>query len=251
MAEDTVVENVGAEPVDAPVEPEVKAEVPVAEAEPVDAVPEEKVEAPAAEPEVNPFDFSAEEEEGGGEAEAPADGEGGGEEEYVLDFGAAFGGSDEVRGMITRHAKESGITAEAGSRFISRVCEELRVGAQRAAVDGYKALEEEWRGDFEVKMRGCKQVVRSLVRSGAVGEGDVAALMHPAVFRVVDALRAGAGEVGAVGVKAGATLSNKEAYAAIMNDPKGEAFQILMNPSHPKYRETADYVNRLAGVKVY
>lgn len=259
MAEDTVAENVGAEPVVAPAEPEVKADVPMADATPaeagekVDAVPEEKVEAPA-EPEGNPFDFSAEEEDEGGEAESEpsADGEGeAGGEEYVLDFGAAFGGSDEVRGMITRHAREAGITAEAGSRFISRVCEELRVGAQRAAVDGYKALEEEWRGDFEVKMRGCKQVLRGLVRSGAVSEQDVQALMHPAVFRVVDALRAGAGEVGAVGVKAGATLSNKEAYQRIMNDPKGEAFQILMNPSHPKYRETADYVNRLAGVKVY
>ena len=256
MTEETV-ENVGAEPVVAPAEPEVKVDGPVADAAPaeagekVDAVPEGKEEAPAAEPEVNPFDFSGEEDEGG-EAEAPADGEGeAGGEEYVLDFGAAFGGSDEVRGMITRHAKESGITAEAGSRFISAVCEELRVGAQRAAVDGYKALEAEWKGDFEVKMRGCKQVLRGLVRSGAVSEQDVQALMHPAVFRVVDALRAGTGEVGAVGVKAGATLSNKEAYQRIMNDPKGEQFQILMNPSHPKYRETADYVNRLAGVKVY
>lgn len=204
--------------------------------------------------EVNPFDFSVEDDDGEGAdgegAEAEGEGEGGGEE-YVLDFGAAFGGSDEVRGMITRYARDAGITAEAGSRFISGVCEELRVGAQRAAVEGYKQLEEAWKGDFEVRMRGCKQVLRELVKGGVVSEEEGRGLLTPGVFKVVDALRSRVGEVGAVGTKAAATMSNKEAYSRIMSDPKSEQFQILMNPSHPKYRETADYVNRLAGARIY
>lgn len=202
---------------------------------------------------VNPFDFSeqpeGEAEDGDGGAEVAADAEV--EGEYVLDFGEAFGGTDEVRGMITARAKEAGISAEAGSRFIAGVCEQLRADALRQAQEGYKALEEEWKGDFGVRMQRCKGVLHGLLKEGVVKPEDMAGLMNQAVFRIVDSLGARLGERGAVGTREAAAVSARTKYEEIIGNPKSAEFQILMNPSHPKYRETADYMNRLAGSRVF
>lgn len=210
----------------------------------------EQAEAAEAEP-VNPFDFSAEPEAEAEEGEAGAKEAEQAEADYVLDFGEAFGGTDEVRAMITARAKESGISAEAGSRFIAGVCEQLRQDALRQAQDGYKALEDEWKGDFGVRMQRCKSVLHGLLKEGVVKQEDMAGLMNQAVFRIVDSLGARLGERGAVGTREAAAANARTKYDEIMGNPKSAEFQILMNPSHPKYRETADYVNRLAGSRVF
>lgn len=227
--------------------------VPVVEAGGSDAAAAElQLDKEAEESVVNPFDFTAEPEgevgDGGGGAEEAAVDVG---EEYVLDFGAAFGGTDAVRDMITGRAREAGISAEAGSRFISSVCEELRQDALRQAQEGYRVLEEEWKGDFGRRMERCKVTLHELLREGVVGEGDVGVLMNPAVFRVVDRLRGELGERSAVGTRQAAAVSGRAQYEAIMGNPKSEEFQILMNPSHPRYRQTADYVNGLAGSRLF
>ncbi len=249
MNEDVVnTETVGAADV-VPVENGAVASAAVLE-EPVDAGTE-VAGCEQAEAVVNPFDFSTEPEgeveDGGGGAEDAADAEG----EYVLDFGEAFGGTDEVRAMITARAKDAGISAEAGSRFIAGVCEQLRADALRQAQEGYKALEEEWKGDFGVRMQRCKGVLHGLLKEGVVKQEDMAGLMNQAVFRIVDSLGARLGERGAVGTREAAAVSARSKYDEIMGNPKSAEFQILMNPSHPKYRETADYVNRLAGSRVF
>lgn len=228
------------------------AAVPVEAGAVADAAVEHTQDTESAEPVVNPFDFSEQpegeaEDSGGGAEEAAVDAEG----EYVLDFGEAFGGTDEVRAMITARAKESGISAEAGSRFIAGVCEQLRADALRQAQEGYKALEDEWKGDFGVRMQRCKGVLHGLLKEGVVKQEDMAGLMNQAVFRIVDSLGARLGERGAVGTREAAAVSARTKYDEIMGNPKSAEFQILMNPSHPKYRETADYVNRLAGSRVF
>ena len=203
------------------------------------------------EPVVNPFDFTAEAEGEVLSSEDEVQGESDVGEEYVLDFGAAFGGTDAVRDMITGHARAAGISAEAGSKFISCVCEELRQDALRQAQEGYRVLEEEWKGDFGRRMERCKGTLHELLKEGVVSEQDVGVLMNPAVFRVVDKLRGMLGERSAVGTRQAAAASAKARYDAIMGNPKCEEFQILMNPSHPRYRQTADYVNGLAGSRLF
>ena len=251
MNEDVVnTESVGA----ADVVPVENAEV-VDKAVPVDAGAGTEVpgaeQAEAAEVPVNPFDFSAEPEAEAGDGEAGAEEAAEAEADYVLDFGEAFGGTDEVRAMITARAKEAGISAEAGSRFIAGVCEQLRADALRQAQAGYKALEDEWKGDFGVRMQRCKGVLHGLLKEGVVRQEDMPGLMNEAVFRLVDSLGARLGERGAVGTREAAAASARTKYEEIMGNPKSAEFQILMNPSHPKYRETADYVNRLAGSRVF
>lgn len=224
--------------------------VPVVEAGGSDAAAAElQLDKEAEEPVVNPFDFTVES-DGEGAAEVAVD-DGGEEEAYVLDFGAAFGGTDAVRDMITGHARSAGISADAGSKFICSVCEELRQDALRQAQEGYRVLEEEWKADFGRRMERCKGTLQELLKEGVVSAEDVGVLMNPAVFRVVDKLRGMLGERSAVGTRQAAAASAKAQYESIMSNPQCEEFQILMNPSHPRYRQTADYVNGLAGSRLF
>lgn len=201
----------------------------------------------------NPFDFTEVEDSAGGESGGESDDAGAGEEsgEYTLDFGSAFGGTDEVRNMITDHARAAGISAEAGSKFVAAVCQSLLAQQQERGAAAYEALEQEWGADFEKNIKGTKLALHQMMKAGVIREEDKAELMTPAVFRMVNHLRLSMGERPAVGTNKAAQMDGRKEYERIMNDPKSKEFQILMNPQHPDYKQTASYMNSLAGIKLH
>lgn len=196
--------------------------------------------------EQNPFDFTAEpEEESEESADAPEEGE------YTLDFGADFGGTDEVRSMITKHARDAGISAEAGSKFVAAVCRGLKEGVIAQGQAAYKQLEDVWGADFGKNMKGTKATLHGMLKEGVISESEVAGLMNPAVFKLVNHLRSRMGEGASVGTKQAAKEDPATEYARIMNDTKSHEFQVLMNPSHPEYKAIAERVNKLVGRRLY
>lgn len=196
--------------------------------------------------EQNPFDFTAEpEEESEESADAPEEGE------YTLDFGDAFGGTDDVRNLITKQAREAGISAEAGSKFVAAVCRGLKEGVIAQGQAAYKQLEDVWGAEFGKNMKGTKATLHGMLKEGVISESEVAGLMNPAVFKLVNHLRSRMGEGGSVGTKQAAKEDPATEYARIMNDTKSHEFQVLMNPSHPEYKAIAERVNKLVGRRLY
>ncbi|MBR3925547.1 MAG: hypothetical protein IKJ58_02150 [Akkermansia sp.] len=229
---------------------EINIETPVetGETEVPEVVAETPVETPA-EPEetVNPFDFTAEPEEESEASEEPEPEPG----DYQLDFGEAFGGNDTVRGMITKHAREAGISVEAGSKFVSAVCKSLQADAVEKGEAAYKQLEDSWGAEFDRNMKGTKAALHSMLKAGVISESEVSSLMNPAVFKLVHHLRSRMGEGAALGTKQAAKEDPATEYARIMNDTKSHEFQVLMNPSHPEYKAIAERVNKLVGRRLY
>ena len=227
---------------------EVPAETGATEATP--EVPVETATEVTEEVQVNPFDFTAEpeaESEEGGDSTADAP-----EGEYTLDFGDAFGGTDDVRNLITKQAREAGISAEAGSKFVAAVCRGLKEDAIAQGQAAYKALEEQWGANFGKNMKGTKAALHGMLKEGVISESEVAGLMNPAVFKLVNHLTSRMGEGGgAIGTKAAAKVDPATEYSRIMNDPKSHEFQVLMNPSHPEYKAVAERVNKLVGRRLY
>lgn len=220
------------------------------EAGDIEATPEVPVETAAEvteEVQVNPFDFTAEPEEDGGDSTADAPEEG----EYTLDFGADFGGTDDVRNLITKQAREAGISAEAGSKFVAAVCRGLKEGVIAQGQAAYKQLEDVWGAEFGKNMKGTKATLHGMLKEGVISESEVAGLMNPAVFKLVNHLRSRMGEGASVGTKQAAKEDPATEYARIMNDTKSHEFQVLMNPSHPEYKAIAERVNKLVGRRLY
>lgn len=213
-----------------------------------EVVAETSVETPA-EPEetVNPFDFTAEPEEESEASEEPEPEPG----DYQLDFGEAFGGNEQVRGMITQHAREAGISVEAGSKFVSAVCKSLQADAVEKGEAAYKQLEDSWGAEFDRNMKSTKAALHGMLKAGVISESEVSGLMNPAVFKLVHHLRSRMGEGAALGTKQAAKEDPATEYARIMNDTKSHEFQVLMNPSHPEYKAVAERVNKLVGRRLY
>lgn len=222
------------------------------EAGDIEATPEVPVETATEETEevqVNPFDFTTEEAESEESGDSTADAP---EGEYTLDFGADFGGTDDVRNLITKQAREAGISAEAGSRFVAAVCRGLKEDAIAQGQAAYKALEEQWGAKFGKNMKDTKAALHGMLKEGVIAENEVAGLMNPAVFKLVNHLTSRMGEGGgAIGTKAAAKVDPATEYSRIMNDPKSHEFQVLMNPSHPEYKSVAERVNKLVGRRLY
>lgn len=197
--------------------------------------------------EQNPFDFTAEPEEESEERAEAEEQQG----EYLLDFGDAFGGTDDVRNLITKQAREAGISAEAGSKFVAAVCRGLKEGVIAQGQAAYKQLEDEWGANFGKNMKGTKATLHGMLKEGVISESEVAGLMNPAVFKLVNHLRSRMGEGASVGTKQAAKEDPATEYARIMNDTKSHEFQVLMNPSHPEYKAVAERVNKLVGRRLY
>lgn len=191
----------------------------------------------------NPFDFT--------KVPAPADPPPTEESDYTLDFGKSFAGDEAIRTMITGHAREAGISVEAGSRFVAAVCDSLLEQQQARGAAEYKALEKEWGSSFSSNMEGTKQVLNQMLTKGIISEADAADLMTPAVFRMVNHLRTNMSESPALGTNKASVPNGKAEYERIMSDPKSEEFRILMNPNHPKYKETAERMNSLIGMRMH
>lgn len=203
-----------------------------------------------AEPETvsNPFDFTVEPDADEEVAEETAEPE---EADYSLDFGEAFGGTAEVRDMITTHAREAGISVEAGSKFVAAVCKSLQAEAVKNGEAAYQELESSWGADFGKNMKATKAALHGMLKAGVISDAEVSGLMNPAVFKLVHHMRSQLGEGAALGTKQAAKEDPQTEYKRIMSDTKSHEFQVLMNPSHPEYKAVAERVNKLAGRRLY
>lgn len=194
--------------------------------------------------ESDPFDFTKEVEE---KAEENTEEAG----EYVLELGDSFGGSDEVRSMLTGHARELGLPADKAGKFVAAVCESLKAGMQEQRNAGYSELKKEWGRDAGANFDGTKRVLNDMLKAGVIKAEQVEEFKSPAVFRAINYLRSRMGEQGTKGLGQTATASKAGELKDILENPDNSMFQILMNPMHPKYAETAKYVNGLAGMQLY
>ena len=193
----------------------------------------------------DPFDFTHEGEQ---QEEAAAD-DGG---EYVLELGESFGGSDEVRGMLTGHARELGLPADKAGAFVAAVCESLKTGMLEQRKAGYGELRKEWGRDFDANINGTKRVLNDMLKAGVIKAEQVDEFKSPAVFRAMNYLRSRLGEQGTKGMRSGGDGGGRAAELKdILENPDNAMAQILMNPMHPKYAATAKYVNGLAGMNLY
>lgn len=208
--------------------------------------PVENPSAQGSEAPANPFDFTQI-----GQVADSASAEDGDSGDYSLDFGSAFTGSDEIRSMITGHAQQAGISAKAGSAFVGAVCHSLLEAQQKKGMADYESLEKEWGSAFESNLQNTKAVMGQLFSSGVIRQEDAPELMTPAVFRLVNHMRTKMGENPALGVNKPSTTDGRAEYQRIMSNPKSAEFQILMNPQHPQYKETAARMNSLAGMTLH
>lgn len=192
----------------------------------------------------DPFDFMKEE-----QADEPKAEENDGE--YVLELGDSFGGSDEVRSMITGHAKELGLPADKAGAFVAAVCDSLHAGVAEQRKAGYAELKKEWGRDADANFDGTKRVLRDMVKSGVIKAEQVEEFKSPAVFRAMNYLRSRLGEQGTKGMRTAGDASRATELKDILENPDNAMNKILMNPLHPKYSETAKYVNGLAKMNLY
>ena len=191
----------------------------------------------------DPFDFTKED-----KPEEVKEEDGG---EYTLDLGESFGGSDDVRSMITGHARELGLPADKAGAFVAAVCESLKAGAQEQRQSGYAELRKEWGRNFDANLQGTKRVLSDMLKAGVIKEDQVEEFKSPAVFRAMNYLRSRMGEQGTKGLRTGGDTSRATELKDILENPDNAMNKILMNPMHPQYASTAKYVNGLAGMNLY
>lgn len=205
-------------------------------------------------------DTQVETETGGGESDDPFDftnvAEGKDEPteedgEYVLDLGDSFGGSDEVRSMITGHARELGLPADKAGAFVAAVCESLKAGAQEQRQNGYAELKKEWGRNFDANFQSTKRVLSDMLKAGVIKAEQVEEFKSPAVFSAMNYMRSRLGEQGTKGMRSAGDASKTSELKDILENPDNAMAKILMNPMHPQYVETAKYVNKLAGMNLY
>lgn len=192
----------------------------------------------------DPFDFTKAEEQEQSQDEKD-DGE------YVLELGESFKGSDEVRGMITQHAKAAGLDAGAAGKFVAAVCESLAAGVREQRLAGFESLKKEWGRNFSENMAGTKVVLNELLKSGVIDAGQVEEFKSPAVFKTVNYLRSKLGEKGTAGMRETRDAGRATELKDILENSDNAMNAILMNPMHPKYAATAEYVNGLAGMRLF
>lgn len=191
----------------------------------------------------DPFDFTKED-----KPEEVKEEDGG---EYTLDLGESFGGSDDVRSMITGHARELGLPADKAGAFVAAVCESLKAGAQEQRQSGYAELRKEWGRNFDANLQGTKRVLGDMLKAGVIKADQVEEFKSPAVFRAMNYLRSRMGEQGTKGLRTGGDTSRATELKDILENPDNAMAKILMNPLHPQYASTAKYVNGLAGMNLY
>lgn len=200
--------------------------------------------------EYDPFDFNAEEPDEvaqevaqeGAEADA---------EEYVLDLGKHYTGTEETTQRITAIAREAGLSAEGFSKAMQGITELLveRQSAQRAA--GLEALKADWKGDFDKNMKQVRGVLREAFAGQELGAERCAALQNADVFRLVHRLASQVGEASAAIGKAAPAMSPKQEAEEMFRNPEHPLHDALLNPAHKQHRYAADKYNKLVGMNIF
>lgn len=197
---------------------------------------------------VNPFDFT--QEDTTDPAQPPADGDPG--DEYVLELGESFNGTDETRSMIASHAKANGIAPDSAGAFVTQVCDSLLTAQREADKQALESLKGEWKGEFDGNMAATRRFIADAVKHGGISKEDAQALMNPHVFRLCNVLRGMVGEERTRGAgQAASAQSRQQEMDDIINNPDNPYHKDLFNPGSKGYKAAAEYFNRLAGVKIY
>lgn len=198
--------------------------------------------------EANPFDFTQEDIPSPGQS--PEGGDSG--DEYVLELGESFTGTDETRSMIASHAKANGIAPEAAGAFVTQVCDSLLASQREADKQALESLKNEWKGEFEGNMSATRRFIADAVKRGGMSKEDAQALMNPHVFRLCNVLRGMVGEERTRGAaQAAGVQSRQQEMDDIINNPDNPYHKDLFNPGSKGYKAAAEHFNRLAGIKIY
>lgn len=198
------------------------------------------------EQQTNPFDFTAVQSDApqntAAQTETTTD--------YAPDYGANWRGTDDERVAITGLAQKAGLSVEGAGKFVSSVLDYYTEQQQQNNQKEFAALQELWGKDFDKKLGATCQALNQFANEMGLNNVQRQAYMRPEAFLLVNHLLSRLGEHPAVGTSS-PSITAKSEYEQIMSDPSNEVHDILMNPNHPKYRETADRMNRLAGVNLY
>lgn len=197
---------------------------------------------------VNPFDFT--QEDNPDPAQPPANGDPG--DDYVLELGESFTGTDETRSMIATHAKANGIAPDAAGAFVTQVCDSLLAAQREADKAVLDSLKGEWKGDFDGNMAATRRFIADAVKHGGISKEDAQALMNPHVFKLCNVLRGMVGEERTRGAgQAAGAQSRQQEMDDIINNPDNPYHKDLFNPGSKGYKAAAEHFNRLAGIKIY
>lgn len=212
---------------------------------PTPADPAPTPEQPA--PPANPFDFTQfTDEPETAPAEPPAD-----PSPYQIEFGEQFVGSADDRELITKHAQACGLEAATASKFVNAVYAGIRERQQEHDAAELQALQNIWGADFDRNTHATGKLIFDACKELGVPQEAMVSFMRPDTYLLVNHLRSKMGETRAVGLATPSRKEGPEDAMRLLNAPGSEEVSILSNPNHPKYRETADAMNKRFGVNLF
>lgn len=200
----------------------------------------------------DPWDFNAEEAEDSAEAMAQAEAqEESAADEYVLEFGQHYNGSEQTTARITAIAKESGLDAKGFSKAMQGITEYLVEQQAQVRAAGLEDLKSAWKSDFDKNMKQVRGVLREAFAGQDLSDERKAALQSADVFKLVHHLASRVGEQAAAVGRAAPVMSAKQQADDMLNNPDNPLREALLNPSHAKHRYAAEQYNKLFGVRVF
>lgn len=200
----------------------------------------------------DPWDFDAEEAEDSAEATAQAEAQEAEEaEEYVLEFGQHYTGSEQTTARITAIAKESGLDAKGFSKALQGITEYLVEQQAQVRASGLEDLKSAWKSDFDKNMKQVRGVLREAFAGQELSAERKAALQSADVFKLVHHLASRVGEQAAAVGRAAPVMSAKQQAEDMLNNPNNPLREALLNPSHAKHKYAAEQYNKLFGVRVF
>lgn len=191
--------------------------------------------------------------EEGGEAEAAA--------EYRMELDERYKLEEPVVNMLQETARESGLSAAAGGKFMNGVLGKLTAMQEAKLAADDKALREEWGAEFKGRVERNKRYMAQVARKAGLSAADLAVFNSAAGQRLVDVIRRVSGESGVLTGGGGAEGGGAEMTAAerrkILNDmrtdPKNPWRNGLINPlaSAAERRAAKKEYNRVAGYTAF
>lgn len=180
------------------------------------------------------------EDDGGAAATADANAE-----EYKLAFGADSGIPDSLHEPLGKVAQKLGLESGKAASLLTEALAVVR--EQETALNkqlGLK-LREEWGNEFDSRVKATKRFMARMAQQSGLSNEQMAVLMSPNGFRLMDAIRQSVGEPrGIAGNPAHAKAPTvQEQIDAIYNDPN--EYAALINPADPRYMEVNDKMNKL------
>lgn len=193
-------------------------------------------------------DADADDDENGrceGEAAGGGDGEDG-EVRFELSHESDI--PQEFAGDLGKIAKQLGVPGDKGAKLIEQAWSYAK--AQHAA--GNKRLgaelRREWGSEFDAKVGATKSFAARMARRAGLSMEQMAPMMSPHGFRLLNAMREmvqeGGGYAGAA--KRDAQLSVEQQIDQIYESP--ELFRALSNPGDPRHNEVNARLNKLMGI---